>query len=92
MVQFALEDPEPLLYGNEPIWRDGEIAGYITSAMYGHTLGRAIGLGYVSNGNGNVDGDFIAVGTYDIEIAGRRFKAKASIKPLFDPKSERAKV
>ena len=92
LVQFALEDPEPLLYGNEPIWRDGEIAGYITSAMYGHTLGRAIGLGYVSNGNGNVDGDFITVGTYDIEIAGRRFKAKASIKPLFDPKSERAKV
>ena len=31
IVQFAMEDPEPLLYHNEPIWRDGEIVGYLTS-------------------------------------------------------------
>jgi 4-methylaminobutanoate oxidase (formaldehyde-forming) len=96
LVQFALEDPEPLLYGYEPIWRDGVIAGYITSAMYGHTLGRAIGLGYVTDGNGetagNVDGDFIAAGAYDIEVAGRRFEAQASLKPLYDPNSERVRA
>ncbi|MDX1402715.1 MAG: FAD-dependent oxidoreductase, partial [Kiloniellales bacterium] len=38
MVQFALKDPEPLLYHNEPIWRDGEIVGYLTSGNYGHHL------------------------------------------------------
>ena len=94
LVQFALEDPEPLLYGNEPIWRDGAIAGYVTSAMYGHTLGRAIGLGYVEDGeNGNpVDADFVNAGSYEIEIAGERFPARASLKPLYDPKGEKVRT
>ncbi len=47
LMQFRLEDPEPLLYHNEPIWRDDTIVGHITSGAYGHTLGSCIGLGYV---------------------------------------------
>ncbi|MBT4490981.1 MAG: FAD-dependent oxidoreductase, partial [Rhodospirillaceae bacterium] len=47
LVQFRLSDPEKLLYHNEPIWRDGVIVGYLRSGNYGHTLGAAIGLGYV---------------------------------------------
>ena len=47
LLQFQLKDPEPLLYHNEPIWRDGELVGHITSGAYGHTSGRRIGLGYV---------------------------------------------
>ena len=39
MVQFLLNDPEPLIYHNQPIWRDDVIIGYITSGMFGHTLG-----------------------------------------------------
>jgi len=46
LVQFKLTDPEPLLYHNEPILRDGKIVGYLTSGNYGHHLGAAIGLGY----------------------------------------------
>ena len=42
---FVLDDPEPLLYHDEPIWRDGALVGRITSGAYGHTLGRAVGLG-----------------------------------------------
>jgi len=45
LVMFALEDPQPLLYYNEPIWRNGELVGYIASAMFGHMIGRAIGTG-----------------------------------------------
>src|SRR3546814_3516653 len=48
LVQFKLNDPQPLLHHNEPIWRDGHIAGHITSGAYGHHLGAAVGLGYVS--------------------------------------------
>ncbi|MDH5747700.1 MAG: FAD-dependent oxidoreductase, partial [Rhodospirillales bacterium] len=91
LVQFALQDPEPLLYHNEPIWRDGAIAGYITSAMYGHTLGRAIGLGYIANEDG-VDAAYVNSGSYEIEIACERFPAEASLRPMYDPKSERVKV
>ncbi len=91
LVQFALEDPEPLLYQNEPIYRDGEIVGYVTSGSYGHHLGRALGLGYVSHPDG-VDADFVASGTYEIEIACERFPAQASLRPLYDPKSERVRA
>lgn len=90
MVQFALEDPEPLLYHNEPIYRDGERVGYLTSGNYGHHLGRAIGLGYVSHPDG-ADVDFVKSGGYELEVAGARFAATASLRPLYDPKSERVR-
>ncbi len=91
LVQFQLEDPEPLLYHNEPIYRDGEIVGYLSSGNYGHHLGAAIGLGYVHHADG-VPADFIKSGSYEIEVACERFVAKASLRPLYDPKSERVKV
>ncbi len=91
LVQFLLTDPKAMLYHNEPIWRDGALAGYIRSAMYGHTLGGALGLGYVESPDG-VDADYVKSGTYEIEIAGVRYPASASLRPLYDPKSERIKA
>ncbi|MCH9012678.1 MAG: FAD-dependent oxidoreductase [Proteobacteria bacterium] len=91
LVQFALEDPEPLLYHNEPVLRDGEMVGYLTSGNYGHHLGRAIGLGYIGHPDG-VDADFVDSGSYEIEVAGERFAARASLRPLYDPKAERVKA
>ena len=91
LVQFLLNDPDPMLYHNEPIWRDGALAGYIRSAMYGHTLGGAVALGYVENPDG-VDADYVQSGAYEIEIAGVRYPATASLRPLYDPKSERIKA
>ncbi len=91
LVQFALQDSEPLIYHNEPIWRDGKLLGYITSGMYGHTIGAACGMGYLENEAG-VSADFVNAGTYEIEIACERFSARASLKPLYDPKSERVKM
>jgi glycine cleavage system T protein len=91
LVQFLLNDPDPMLYHNEPIWRDGALAGYIRSAMYGHTLGGAVALGYVENPDG-VDADYVKSGAYEIEIAGVRYPATASLRPLYDPKSERIKA
>jgi len=90
LAQFALEDPEPLLYHNEPVYRDGEIVGYLSSGNYGHFLGRAIGLGYVNHPDG-VDADFVKAGKYEIEVACERFPAQASLRPLYDPKAERVK-
>jgi glycine cleavage system aminomethyltransferase T/glycine/D-amino acid oxidase-like deaminating enzyme len=88
LVQFLLEDPEPLLYGTEPIYRDGELVGYLRSGGYGHTLGGAVGLGSIENEAG-VSVDFIKSGSYKIEVAGTRYPAKASLRPLYDPKGER---
>ncbi|MGF1529432.1 MAG: FAD-dependent oxidoreductase [Candidatus Competibacterales bacterium] len=84
LVQFLLEDPEPLLYHDEPIYRDGALVGRTTSGMYGHTLGGAVALGYVCHEAG-VDKDFIHTGQFEIEVAGRRHPARASLRPLYDP-------
>ena len=51
--------------------------------MYGHTLGGAVGLGYVENAAG-VDSDYVTAGRYEIEVAGVRYPAKASLRPLYD--------
>ena len=91
LVQFVLEDPEVLLYHNEPIWRDKEIVGFITSGMFGHTLGAAIGLGYVNHADG-VTPEYIQSGRYEIEVAGERIPARASLRPLYDPENERIKM
>ncbi len=91
LVAFTLDDPEPLLYHNEPIWRDGAIVGHVTSGMFGHTLGRSIGLGYVHNEDG-VNADWIKAGSYEIEVACERFSAQPSLRPLYDPKAERVKA
>ena len=88
MVQFILDDPDKLLYHNEPIWRDGVIVGYLRSGNYGHSLGAAIGLGYVQDpAGGVVDAAFVKDGRYEIEVACERIEAVASLRPLYDPKS-----
>ena len=84
LVLFQLNDPAPLLYHNEPIWQGDRIAGYIRSGMYAHTLGGACGLGYVTAAGGGVVGP-IDPAAYEIEIAGLRYPALASLKPLYDP-------
>jgi 4-methylaminobutanoate oxidase (formaldehyde-forming) len=98
LMQFQLRSSEPLLYHNEPIWRAGSIVGYIRSGMFAHTLGASVGLGYVevprelraaaaaATGAGMPD-----ITGYEIEIAGERHGAIASLRPLYDPKNERIK-
>jgi len=90
LVQFRLTDPELLLYHNEPILRDGKIVGYLTSGNYGHHLGGAIGLGYVPCQKEESAADMLS-STYQIDVAGRIINAEASLKPLYDPSSERTK-
>ncbi|MDC1400145.1 FAD-dependent oxidoreductase [bacterium] len=90
LLQFVLNDSEPLLYHNEPILRDGVLVGHLTSGNYGHTIGAAIGLGYVPCKNEAVSD--ILSSTYEIDVAGVKIAANVSIKPVYDPKSERVKV
>ncbi|HLZ99740.1 MAG TPA: aminomethyltransferase family protein, partial [Steroidobacteraceae bacterium] len=96
LVQFKLKSPEPLLYHNEPIWKGDSIVGFIRSGMYGHSLGGAVGLGYVTTESveaaaGAAAGAPGAIGAddYEIEVAGVRHAATASLQPLYDPRNER---
>ncbi|MDH3229937.1 MAG: FAD-dependent oxidoreductase [Alphaproteobacteria bacterium] len=91
MLQFRLEDPGPLLYHNEPVYKDGAIVGYTSSGNYGHFLGGAIGMGYVRQ-EGGVTADWVGSGGWEIEVAGTRIPASASLRPMYDPKAERVKI
>ena len=91
LAVVALEDAEPLLLGDEPIWRDGTLVGRVTSGAYGHTLGRAVGLGWVTHPDG-VDDHFLASGRWHIEIACTRVPARLSFTPPYDPRSLRIRA
>src|SRR5690606_1099406 len=90
MLQFKLTDPEPLLFHNEALVRDGKIVSIVTSGNYGHFLGGAIGMGYVPC-EGETEADVLA-STYEIEVAGKRYAAEASLRPMYDPKAARTKM
>lgn len=90
LVQFRLKDPAPLLFHNEAIVRDGAIVGPVTSGNYGHFLGGAVGLGYVPS-IGQSDADVLA-SRYEIEVAGVRHEAIASLAPMYDATSQRVRA
>ncbi len=90
MVQFLLNDPVPLLYAGEIIYRNGEAVGHIQVGAYGHTLGGAVGIGFVEN-DGPLTAEVIASSTWEIDVAGVRVPATASLSPLYDPTMEKIK-
>jgi glycine cleavage system aminomethyltransferase T len=83
MVQFRLTDPEPMLFHNEALVRDGRIVSTVTSANYGHALGGAVGMAYVPCA-GESAAEVLA-STYQIEIAGRRHAASPRFNPCTTP-------
>jgi 4-methylaminobutanoate oxidase (formaldehyde-forming) len=86
-----MADDGPMLFHGEPILRDGRIVGRVTSGAFGHTLGRSLGLAYLERREG-VDAAFVESGAYEAEIAGDRFPATVSLKPLYDPTGARIRM
>ena len=92
LVHLKLNDPDPILLHDEPIWRNGRIAGRTTSGAYGHFLGSSIALGYLENVPPLSWQDWIDGGNYEIEIAGMRHAASVSRTPFYDPQNERVRT
>jgi 4-methylaminobutanoate oxidase (formaldehyde-forming) len=88
LVTFVLDNPEPVLWGSEPICRNGEPVGYTTSGSYGHSVGGAIGMGYIKSKE-IVTPDFINSGRYEINISGKRYPATAHLRAPYDPERKR---
>lgn len=84
LVQFVLQDPEPIFYHHEPILAGGECVGYLTSGNYGHTLGASVGLGYVKSAE-PVTADWLASRQWQIDVGGQRHDASASLRAAYDP-------
>ena len=77
-----------MLYHNEPIIRDGNIVGFLTSGNFGHTLGASVGLGYVYD-DAAIDQSVLDGSSWHIEVGGVRIPATASLRGMYDPKGER---
>ena len=82
---FRLDDPDVLLLGEEPIYRNGSLVGRTTSANFAHTLGCSVAMGYIEFDDG-VSKEYINTGSYQIELMGQKHSAKASLSPFYDPK------
>jgi glycine cleavage system aminomethyltransferase T len=91
LVQVLVEDPEPLLYSGEPVLRDGAWFGYNRAGAYGHTLGGAVGLAMVEDEDG-IPAEVIEEGRFEIDIAGVRYPARSSLRPMYDPDRLRIKA
>ena len=88
LAQVRLADPEPLMFHGEVVYRDGVPVGYVRAASYGHTLGGAVGLAMIDPGE-PVTSDLINSGAWEVDVAGKRYPASASLRPMYDPDNAR---
>jgi dimethylglycine dehydrogenase len=80
---FVVDAAEADAIGDEPVWHDGKVVGWVTSGGYGHCVGRSIALGYVPIAlAGETDG-------FEIEILGERRHATRVAQALHDPEGLR---
>jgi glycine cleavage system T protein len=91
IAMFTLNDPEPLLIGGEPIFRNGEHVGELTSGAYGYKIGFAVGMGYLAN-PGGITNDWIKDGSYEILVEGNMQPGMVHLRSPYDPKNERTKM
>ncbi len=91
---LALDDNSaaaPMIYHEEPVYRNGVIVGSTTSGAWGHRINRSLGLAYVSSKEG-VSKEWIDSGSWEVELAWKRYSAKVQLESFYDPKGERIKA
>ena len=91
LVQVLVLDPEPLLFHAEVLLRDGLAVGYVRAGSYGFTLGGAVGLAMVQSEQ-PIKKAWLRDAEWQVEIAGKRYPAKVSLRPLYDPRAARIKL
>ncbi len=92
IAQVLVKDPEPMLYHAEVVLRDGVVVGDVRAGSYGHTLGGSVGLTMLerddelgAGGDGLTWKKWIDSGTWEVDIAGVKYPAEVSLRPMYDP-------
>jgi 4-methylaminobutanoate oxidase (formaldehyde-forming) len=91
LLHFAVDDPGVLLHHDEPIFRDGKRMGLVTSGSWGYTVGAALGLGWAESEGTPIDAGWVRSGSWEIEVAGRRYPARAALRAFYDPRGDRVR-
>jgi dimethylglycine dehydrogenase len=79
LASFTVDAADADAIGDEPIWHDGRVVGWVTSGAYGHRVQRSLALGYVPRALAEVSEGF------EIEIIGERHRARRESAAAFDP-------
>ncbi len=85
LVTLVVDADDVDVIGDEPVWRDGEVIGWVTSGGYAHYVKKSVALAYVPAAHANVTDD----NAFEVEILGDRRKATLTPKPLLDPEGLR---
>ena len=92
LLTFTIDDGEAFPWGSESVLFNGQTVGYVTSAAYGHTVGRGVVFAMIKGV------DALAAtkkggpgGKFEIEINGLLYSLTATTKPVYDPTGERVK-
>jgi 4-methylaminobutanoate oxidase (formaldehyde-forming) len=91
IVSLVVDAAQTNLWGGELVLRNNVPVGFVTSAAFGHTVGRPVALGLISNAHGAADAAWIEAGRYTVDLAGERYPAAVSLKAPYDPTSSRTK-
>ena len=88
LFHVMLDAPEPFMFHDETIYREGEVAGRITSAAYGYGFDRPVGMGYLESESPRA-WEALDDRACEIDIAGARVPARLSLAPFYDPAGAR---
>jgi len=80
----------PMMYHEEPIYRDGVLVGSTTSGAWGHRIGKSLAIALVKCTAG-VTAEWWNSGNWEVEIAWKRYGIVVQVQPFYDPKGEKIK-
>jgi dimethylglycine dehydrogenase len=83
LITLVVDAAEADVIGDEPVWHDDAVAGWVTSGGYAHHVGKSVALAYVPAALARANSGFA------IEILGEKRTATIAPEPLFDPRGER---
>ncbi|MCU1401671.1 MAG: glycine cleavage system protein, partial [Acidimicrobiales bacterium] len=90
LVTFVVEpDPDAPadVIGDEPVWHNGSVVGWITSGGYAHYSKASIAMGYIPTELATSE-----AGEFEIEIIGRRRPARLQMEAILDPSGSRMRT
>jgi dimethylglycine dehydrogenase len=83
LVTLVVDAADADASGDEPVWHDGAVVGWVTSGGYGHCVAKSIALAYVPAAlAGETRG-------FEVEMLGERRPAERAPRPLYDPSGAR---
>ncbi len=83
---FLVDAKDADVIGDEPIWMNGDVVGWVTSGGYAHGAQQSVAIGYVPADLAETDEG------WTIELLGRRLPATLQRQPLFDANGSRMRA